>query len=92
MERLLGTRLMPASDGDTGSLQAAKTGNPTDESGQVYFRDPDGLQVQLSSAKYIGPAEADGLLLELRGPVQCPVDFALISQGPSCRPRIATDD
>jgi catechol 2,3-dioxygenase-like lactoylglutathione lyase family enzyme len=92
-QRLLGTHLMPASDGDSSylafgssflcvakadpgrpvnidhfwigmkdfnadkamdALKQQKLETPTDESGQVYFRDPDGLLVQLSSAKYAG--------------------------------------
>lgn len=92
-QRLLGARLMPASDGDTSylalgssflcvakadrgkpvnidhfcigtkdfnadkamdALKQQKLETPTDESGQVYFRDPDGLLVQLSSTKYVG--------------------------------------
>ena len=36
------------------TLKRQKLETPTDETGQVYFRDPDGLRIQLSSTKYNG--------------------------------------
>jgi catechol 2,3-dioxygenase-like lactoylglutathione lyase family enzyme len=36
------------------ALKQQKLETPTDETGQVYFLDPDGLRVQLSSTKYNG--------------------------------------